>query len=110
MSRAVIIATVLTAYLAAGMVAAAYLAGAAFFVLNKTIPDAIAIDTWYRYWHAYAADPLQHRRLLLSAAIAAAALLAPPLCALGALAHGQRSLHGDARWASEREIREAGLL
>lgn len=110
MARPSIIAACLAAYLIPAGVAGAYLAGAAFFLANKTMPHAIGIDTWYRYWQAYSADVVQHQRLLLSAGFAAAAVLALPLCALRALANGERSLHGDARWASASEIRKAGLL
>ena len=98
------------AWLVVGAVAAAYIAGAAFYILNKTVPSGISFDTWLRYWDAYSDDPQQRRHLLRAAAIAGAAVVAAPLLAIAAMNRSSRSLHGDARWANAAEIREAGLL
>ncbi len=100
----------LHAYAALATLAAPYLAAVLYFAINKTMPVALAWDTWYRYWQVYASDPLQHARLVGAAAVAVALLAAPPLVLLVSRFTRPRSLHGDARWASTREIREAGLL
>ena len=94
----------------ASAVAIAYLAGALFYLVNKTMPTHMQIDTWYRYWQAYQDDPVQSRRLLGSLAAATLTVCALPLGAMLKLTAQTRALHGDARWATEREIRKAGLL
>jgi type IV secretion system protein VirD4 len=93
-----------------GLAASAYVAGHLFFLVNKTIPRDIHIDTWYRYWAAYSTHPVQRHRLLVSGAAAPALVIGLPL--LLHLKHRRRPrlLHGDARWATTAEIRQAGLL
>jgi type IV secretion system protein VirD4 len=103
-------AVFLAVALASGLVASAYVAGHLFFLVNKTIPRDIHIDTWCRYWAAYRVHPVQRHRLLVSGAAAPALVIALPL--LLHLKHRRRPrlLHGDARWATTAEIRQAGLL
>ncbi len=98
------------AYACGGLVAAAYLAAVAYFLINKAIPAEIGIDTWYRYWTAYSSDPLQHGRLVGSAIFALAVVYGAPLVILAKFTASPRSLHGDARWATESEVKKAGLL
>lgn len=98
------------AYILLGAIAAAYIAGAAYFIASKAIPRHIEIDTWLRYWDAYSDDPIQRKRLLIAAVGALLIVLGIPLFAIAAMARNGRSLHGDARWASHGEIRKAGLL
>ena len=97
-------------YLVAGTVAACYLAGWLYFILNKVAPTGIDIDTWLRYWDAYSGDPTQRKRMLIAMAFALAAVFVIPLIALASQARAGRSLHGDARWATRADIRKAGLL
>ncbi|MDQ1829837.1 hypothetical protein [Massilia scottii] len=108
--KGVIIAVVLV-YIIVGFFAAQYIAGGAYFIVNKTMPADIAIDTWMRYWEAYGDDPVQHKKLMMAAGIAAIVVYVAPLLLVLLATRGQsRSLHGDARWASASEIRKAGLL
>lgn len=100
----------IVAYLILATLAASYIAAAAYFLISKAIPHDLDPTTWLRYWDAYSADPIQRPRLLLAAAIAMAAVLAPPLAFLLQLKRSTRSLHGDARWATAAEVRKAGLL
>ena len=97
------------AYLAAGYFMAQYLAGAAYFLVNKTLPADIGIDTWWSYWNGYADDPVQRKRLQIAAAIGFALVFVVPLLVVGALSNRRRSLHGDARFAVASEVRRAGL-
>lgn len=97
-------------YLFVGSVAAAYIAAIAFFLVNKTMPNELAIDTWYLYWNAYSRDPVQHKRLIASGIASLAIVYGVPLLLLAKHRATRRSLHGDARWATESEIRKAGLL
>lgn len=96
--------------LCAGAVAAAYLAGALFYLVNKTVPLELHPDTWYRYWQAYQDNPLQAKRLLGSLVIALACVFGFPTVSMIKMASKPRALHGEARWATEHEIRKAGLL
>lgn len=97
-------------YVCIGFVAAAYIAALAYFLMNKTMPTDVAMDTWYRYWTVYSADPIQRKRLIGSAFGALVVVYGVPLVLLTKLMGRPRSLHGDARWATEGEIRKAGLL
>lgn len=98
------------AILVLGAVAAAYIAGCAFFLISKAMPVHIEIETWLRFWDAYSDDPIQRKRLLTAAAISVAIVFVVPAIAIAALSRKGRSLHGDARWATHAEIRRAGLL
>jgi type IV secretion system protein VirD4 len=97
-------------YLVAGTVAACYLAGWLHFILNKTAPTGIGIDTWLRYWDAYSGNAIQRKPLLLAMVLALVAVFVIPLIALACQTRAGRSLHGNARWATRAEIRKAGLL
>lgn len=98
------------AYVCAGAMAGAYLAAVLYFLVNKTMPTGIALDTWYRYWIVYGANTVQQPRLVGSAITALALVYGVPLALLASALGGGRSLHGDARWATDSEIRKAGLL
>lgn len=91
----------------AALAAWAYLAGYLYFLLNQAAPRHIDSGTWYLYWQAYGGDNAQRWRLIAAAAIPPLIISAAIVCAL---AGKQRPLYGDARWATEREIRDAGLL
>jgi type IV secretion system protein VirD4 len=96
-------------YLALAACMAPYLAGAIYFVSNKRMPIHIGWNTWVNYWSIYHLDALQHPRLVLSAALALIIVLVLPVVATFASLGKRRSLHGDARWANDAEIRKAGL-
>lgn len=98
------------ALIAAAGLAITYLAGCAFVLLNRHLPHDVQIDTWYRCWQAYGGHPLLHKRLLLALLLATAAVVGLPLALLAHLSQQQRTLHGDARWASHSEIEDSGLL
>ncbi len=104
----VITATVL-AYLIVGFVVAQYIAGVAYFLVNKTMPTKIAVGTWQSYWDWYSGDPIQRKRLQGAALLAGFIVYLVPLFIIGALRNDRRSLHGDARFARPTEVRKAGL-
>ncbi|WP_373987808.1 hypothetical protein [Duganella sp. BuS-21] len=94
--------------LATGVLACClYAAGYVYFLLNKATPSHIELGTWWMYWKAYGDHPQQRIRLLVSVAIPLIAVIAAVLLALRPT---PRSLHGDARWATRRDIDDAGLL
>lgn len=97
--------------LGAVLLAWAYIAGYTYYLLNKAWPQQVDPQTWYVYWQAYAQDPGQRKRLLAAAALPGLLLLAFLLIALAPLCRRRtRPLYGDARWATEREIKDEGLL
>jgi type IV secretion system protein VirD4 len=104
------IAAAVLVYVVAGFFAAEYIAGGAYFLVNKTMPVDITLDTWLQYWNAYGTDPVQKKRLQMAAIVAGVIVYLVPLLILNAVRIKTRSLHGDARWATAGEIRKAGLL
>lgn len=109
-SRTSTIALLSFAYAALGAAASAYLAAILYFAVNKTVPDELTFKTWWRYWQAYSDNPVQHARLVGSALVATVLVYGAPLVAMLRTLGKKRALHGDARWATESEIRDAGLL
>jgi len=101
------IAVLLVAATAALLVLGMYGAGYLYFLLNRAVPQHIELTTWYLYWQAYGGEPAQRPRLLIAAVLP---LLLPAAMLLALLQPRPRALYGDARWASTREIRDAGLL
>ena len=84
-----------------------YMAGYAFLLVMKLPPQDASLLTVHRYWEAYGEQPEVRRKLV------ATLLGAQGLC-LGlvglAMLPRRRSLHGEARFATRREIAQAGLL
>jgi len=84
-----------------------YVAGYFFLWAMKQPPLSATPLTTLRYWHHHGDRPQVRRALLWS--WAAGMGLAFGGCAL-AVVPRRRPLHGDARFATKREIRQAGLL
>lgn len=84
-----------------------YLAGYFFLIAVKLSPRDATPLTAYRYWQDYGERPDIQRMLLM-------ALAGGEGLALGAVAFAllprRRPLHGEARFATRREIRQSGLL
>lgn len=95
---------------AAGLAAIAYLAALFYFLANRVLPDAVAWDTWWRYWKVYGTDTVQRPRLIGSAMVAIAAVCVGFAWLAAQHRAHRRALHGSARWATDSEIRKAGLL
>lgn len=98
------------AYAIAGLFLAAWLAGIVYFIVNKSLPQSVGVDTWMQYWTAYGADHVQRKRLQLSAGVSVFIVYVVPAMIAASLANRGRSLHGDARFASTAEIKKSGLL
>src|ERR1700686_760350 len=105
-----ITAGVVVAYLAIAFFLVQFLAGIFYFLANKTLPHDVAIGSWWNYWHFYSDDPIQRKRLQFAIVFALLVVLGVPLLILNALFHKTRSLHGDARFATDGEIRKKGYM
>lgn len=84
-----------------------YLAsGILMLFLGQQYEDA-SLLTLYQYWYYYWEDPEISKWISISSGIALAVILSPGLFFLSP---NRRSLFGDARFATRREIKAAGLL
>lgn len=89
--------------------AALYLAGVLFLVINKANPAQARLTSIVRYWHLYADDAKLRKRLQISIGVSGGGLLILLPAGLVAAARPRRSLHGDARFANAAEVDRAGL-
>ena len=104
------IALGILAYIVLGFFAIEYAAGAAYFLINKTSPVDVDLDTWATYWHWYSNDSLQRKHLQLAAGLAVILTYGVPIMIFAATRGKGRSLHGDARFATSAEVRKAKLF
>ena len=96
-------------YLPLGLLGADYVAGAMFAVTNKQMPEAVSLATWPDSWRIYGEDPIQRKRLQLSAGVGGFVLFGLPLLMGLSVRSRRKPLHGDARFARASEIQQAGL-
>lgn len=82
-------------------------AGYAFLMLMKLPPESATLSTIVDYWLAYGDHP-EVRRSLLAALVGAQGITLGGVAI--AMVPRRRALHGEARFATHREIRKAGLL
>lgn len=97
---------ILVALLVAALVGL-YMAGYAFLMAMRLPPEKANLLTIQQYWAAYGEQP-HVRRTLLTTLVGAQGLC---LGLVGlAMLPRRRPLHGEARFATRREIEQAGLL
>jgi type IV secretion system protein VirD4 len=89
--------------------AAFYLAGVLFLVLNKADPRQAHFASIVHYWDLYAGDAQLRGKLQLAIGVSGVGLLVLLPAGLVAAARPRRALHGDARFASPAEVDRAGL-
>jgi type IV secretion system protein VirD4 len=87
-----------------------YASAGLFLLLNKADPRQATLVSIVPYWHWYSGDPVLRRRLIASIVVVGVGLVVALPAALLVAARRRRPLHGDARFASSREVAEAGLL
>ena len=92
------------------VIAALYLSGVLFLVFSKTHPRLATWNSIVDYWLIYADEPALRKRLLVSIATAHLVTLVLLPVALISASRPRRPLHGDARFASNSEVKKAGLL
>ena len=96
---------------AAATVGIIWLAGFLFFTFSKTNPiGKTGFSTWWTYWQFYQSDPIIAKRLKVSGIVAAVAGYGIPLVAIVVAMREIRSLHGEARFATNAEVLKSGLL
>ena len=105
-----IIAAVVVVYLIVAVTLASWAAGALFYVMHKATPHGVTPLTWPTYARFYWHNGHQRQLLLLSALLPGALALFPLGPVLGRLAGTDRELHGSARFATARDIRDAGMM
>ncbi len=105
----ILIAIALLLYLPLGLCGADYLAGVTFAITNKQLPEAVSLATWPESWRIYSEDPIQRKRLQLSAGVGGFVLFGIPLLMGLSVRSRRKPLHGDARFARASEIQQAGL-
>ncbi len=94
---------------AALAVAAVYLSGVLFLLLNKANPVQAQLTSIVRYWQLYADDAMLRKRLQIAIGASGSGLLVVLPVALVVAARPKRALHGDARFATPTEVTCAGL-
>jgi len=107
--KPILIAVAVVLYLPLGFCGAAYVAGTVFAIINKRIPDELSLNTWPTFWRVYGEDPIQRKRLQLSAAVGGFVWFGLPVLMGLSLQQRRKPLHGEARFASNGEIQQAGL-
>ncbi|MGI9296085.1 MAG: hypothetical protein ACR2PS_19035, partial [Pseudomonadales bacterium] len=97
------------AYVLLGMVIISISASCLFFLVNRTMPSDLAIGTYAELWSYYKNDSVQSTRLYMATGFSALMVYVAPLFLLLDRDRQTRSLHGDARFANDKEIRKSGL-
>lgn len=108
-AKTVVVSLLIVAWLGAGAWALRYAAGGLYFIVHKTDPRQVQAETWQEYWDQYQDDPKEKKRLQASMGFAAFGIFGLPLILIALALSKSRSLHGDARWATASEARDAGL-
>ncbi len=107
--KPILIAVAFVLYLPLGLCGADALAGAVFTLANKRMPDNLSLTTWPTSWQTYGEDPVQRKRLQLSAAAGGFVWFGLPVLMGLSLQQRRKPLHGEARFASPTEIQQAAL-
>lgn len=108
--KRVVLSVVLLAWLGLGLYAGRHIAGGVYLLFHKTSPANATADTWQIYWRDYKNNPKEKKNLQVSAGVPVVFFLGLPLILFLASLNKPRSLHGDARWASQSEAQAAGML
>ncbi|MGL4576756.1 MAG: type IV secretory system conjugative DNA transfer family protein, partial [Burkholderiaceae bacterium] len=109
-AKHVVITLLVLLWLGAGAWALRFVAGGLYLAVHKTDPRQVEASTWSEYWASYQDDPKEKKRLQVSMGLAGFGLFGLPLILILIALSKSRSLHGDARWATHAEVKQAGLL
>lgn len=108
--RKVAAAVLVGAAYTATALAASYLSGVSFLVLNKANPAQAGLFSINQYWRWYSDDPLLRKKLVVSIGASAGVMPTVLTGALIAATRPHRRLHGDARFATPAEVAASGLI
>ena len=92
------------------MVGISYGSGLAFFYLNKMPLDAVSPFTIFQYFAAYKSSPIKFVKFTVIACTIGPWVLLVVGAMFLLVNKKQRSLHGDARFATLAEVKAAGLI
>lgn len=92
------------------LVAANYIAGFMFLAFAKMNPLNVKVTTWWHYWSWYHDVPAIKKRLVITMIFSAGLSLIVPAIIVAKLTEVKQSLYGEARFATDAEIRKAGLM
>ena len=92
------------------MVGISYGSGLAFFYLNKMPLDAVSPFTIFQYFTAYKSSPIKFVKFTVIACTIGPWVLLVVGAMFLLVNKKQRSLHGDARFATLSEVKAAGLI
>lgn len=109
-TKKIALIVVITVWLIAGGWAMRYVAGGAYLISHKSDPRQVQVSTWSDYWDSYKEEPKERKRLQASMGFAGFLLFLLPLIVAAAAMSKTRSLHGEARWATKTEAKNAQLL
>ena len=108
--KTVLVSLLVIAWLGAGAWGLRYAAGGLYFAFHKTDPRQVEAETWQDYWAQYQDDRKEKKKLQAAMGIAAFGIFGLPLILMLMALGKSRSLHGDARWATASEVKNAGLF
>lgn len=95
----------------AATVGVVWLSGFLFFLFSKANPfGKTDFSTWWTYWQFYQADPVVAKRLKVALVVAAVVGYGVPVALIIAATREVRSLHGEARFATQGEVAKVGLF
>jgi type IV secretion system protein VirD4 len=108
--KRVAIGAAIVGYMALAVALALWLAGMLFFIMHRTLPRDVGVDTWLTYAHYYWHDGRQRSMLLVSVILGAAVPLTPAFILSTVLGGQGPELHGSAKFATPSDVRKAGLM
>lgn len=108
--KTVALTIVVVVWLAAAGWATRYAAGGIYLGIHKVDPRTVEVSTWSTAWSLYQNDAKERKRLQASMGFAIFALFGLPLILIAVANSKTRSLHGEARWATQSEAQKGGLL
>lgn len=108
--KRVVLSVILIAWLGLGVYSGRHIAGGVYLIAHKTSPLNATADTWQTYWRSNSSVAKEKKLLQVSAAVPVVFFLGLPLILFLSSLNKPRSLHGDARWATQSEAVQAGLF
>ncbi|KWN82997.1 hypothetical protein [Burkholderia stagnalis] len=87
-----------------------YMAGFLFLAFAKMNPLHVTLTTWGDYWSWYHHVPAIKKRLVVALLLSCLFMFLAPALIYSKLTEVKKTLFGEARFATDSEIRKAGLM